>query len=168
MKNLLWIMVLLLAGCAVNTAERNNAGNAALARGAYDTALRAYRAAQVESPDRPEPYYNAAAALLGLAEFEQAIAALEQALSIADSFLAVRAYYNLGNIFFEQREFGAAIAAYREALLIDPDYGPARYNLELALLRFVPATPTALEQQTNPDMGQTDPETTPTDQPGGV
>lgn len=161
------LVALLMSGCGVNTAERNNAGNDAFTRGDYDSALRAYQAAQVDSPDRPEPYYNAASALLGLAEFEQAIAALEQALLTADAELAVRAYYNLGNVFFEQREFEAAIAAYQEALLIDPNYGPARYNLELALLRFVPPTPTALEQQTNPEMGQTDPETTPTDEPGG-
>lgn len=170
MKLLVAVVVMslwMLAGCGVNPAERNNAGNNAFGSGNYDAALRAYQAAQVESPNRAEPYYNAASALLAIAEYDSAIAALEQALRHADDDFVARAYYNLGNILFEERRFGEAIQAYQNALLINPDDADARYNLELALLRYVPPTPTAIEQQTNPELGQTDPEATPTNEPGG-
>lgn len=159
---LLWWLVLVLVACGISTAERINSGNTAFNRANYDAALRAYQAAQVNSPNRPEAYYNAASALLELAEYDSAIAALQQALIHADESFAARAYYNLGNILFEERRFGEAVEAYQNVLLINPDDEDARYNLELALLRYVPPTPTAIEQQTNPELGQTDPEATPT------
>lgn len=166
---LVWWLCLLnvAAACGTNTAERNSAGNAAYNRGDYDAALLAYQVAQVNSPDQPELYYNAASALLQQVEYDAAVLALEQALVGADAEFAARAYYNLGNILFEQRQFAEAIAAYQAALLRNPDDEDARYNLELTLLRYVPPTPTAIEQQTNPELGQTDPETTPTNEPGG-
>ncbi len=161
------VCLLLVVACGTNTAERNNAGNAAYARGDYAAAVLAYQAAQVNQPDRPESYYNAASALLQLVDYEAAVAALEQSLEEADSDFAARAYYNLGNILFEQRQFGDAVLAYQQALLRNPNDEDARYNLELTLLRYVPPTPTAIEQQTNPELGQTDPEATPTNEPGG-
>ena len=157
----------LLAGCA-GLPERVHTGNRHYRSDEYDRALRAYQAAQVMDPDRPEAYYNAGSALVGLLEYERAVVALEQSLRSAEGGVAVSAYYNLGNIYFEMGRFQEAIRAYQQALLLDPDADDARYNLELALLRYVPATPTAIEQQTEMDEDQTDPDTTPTPEPGGM
>lgn len=153
--------------CGVSVAERNAAGNRQYRNEAYDDALRAYQAAMVAAPDRPEAYYNAASALVGMEQFSQAVAALEQAVRVGDQQLIARAHYNLGNVYFLVGDFDRAAAAYRQTLLIDPDDDDARYNLELTLRRRLPATPTAIEQQTQPETGETDPETTPTNEPAG-
>ena len=164
---LLLSLMFLLATCADKVARYNSGGNSDFDRGNYQSALRAYHAAQGAAPDRPEAYFNAAAALIELDELDHAMAALEQALKTADEELSVAAYYNLGNIFFDMGSYELAIDAYQQALLLDPDASDARYNMELALLRFVPIAPTDIEQQTEPDSGYTDPEVTPTDEPGG-
>ncbi|MGQ9887922.1 MAG: tetratricopeptide repeat protein [Aggregatilineales bacterium] len=125
----------------MNSAERNNAGNALYAQGDYSLALQAYQEAMVADPDHPVPYYNAASALRQTGRLQAAAAALEQALKTADGPLAAAVYYNLGNVYFELARYEEALAAYREALLLDPQDGDARFNYELTLLRIATATP---------------------------
>jgi Ca-activated chloride channel family protein len=163
----LLILVVLAAACGTRAAERNYTGNNAYSDGRYEAALRAYQGAQVDAPEDPEGYYNAAAAYFQMSELERAAAALDQALLAADDTLMQSAYYNLGNVYFEMRLYGDAIEVYREALRLNPNDVDARYNLELAIQRYIPPTATAIEQQTNPELGETDPETTPTNEPAG-
>lgn len=171
MRRLKWwavgLYVLLLAGCMSQVAEYNNAGNSRYASESYQEALRSYQRAQVVAPDQPEAYYNAASAYAGISDLNMAEAALEQALRTADPDLMVDAYYNLGNVYYQMGRYDQAIQAYQQGLLIDPDDEDTRYNLEIALLRYVPPTPTAQEQQTEPQLGESDPTVTPTSQPGG-
>ena len=88
------------AACGGQFARNNSTGNNRFDQGHYEAALRAYHAAQVAAPDRPEAYFNAAAALVEMRELDEAMVALEQALETADGETAVTAYYNLGNVFF--------------------------------------------------------------------
>jgi len=46
------------------------------------------------------------------------------------------AYYNKGNIFYQQREFNDAINNYKEALNINPNYAEAWYNKGNALMNL--------------------------------
>jgi Ca-activated chloride channel family protein len=156
----------ILVACGINAAERNNAGNSLYAQADYDDALRAYQSAQVAAPDLPEPYYNAASALARQGELGAAIEALEHALRTADEGLTAQAFYNLGNVYYEMAEYDDAAAAYQQTLLLRPDDQDARYNYELALSRILPLTATALQQQVEPEQGETDPSVTPTGQPG--
>ena len=166
-----WIFLLsfalLSAACGINVAERNTAGNRDHRSENYDAAIRAYQVAQVEAPDRPEAYFNAASALVAVDDLQGAEAALIQALENADDNMIVEAYFNLGNVYHYMGQYARAVEAYQEALLIDPDDEDTRYNLEITLLRWVKPTPTAIEQQTEPEVSEADPETTPTDIPGG-
>lgn len=159
------LMIGLLVTACGDTTRQINAGNAAYRDGDHEQALAAYQSAQVLAPDDALAYFNAAGSLIQLAALDEAIAALEQSIQTADEALTADAYYNLGNVFFELRDFERAIQAYQQTLLLRPDDENARYNLELASLNAILPTPTAQEQQTDPNMGQTDPETTPTDQP---
>lgn len=145
--------VLILASCASHPAERNNAGNDLYDRGAYNDAVQAYQIAQVNDPDRPEAYYNAASALSSSGRVQVAIAALEQALKTADEDLAAQAYHNLGNIYFGMALYADALAAYREALLLRPDDADTRYNYELTLLRL----PTPPPNDTEPEEDEAEP-----------
>jgi Ca-activated chloride channel homolog len=163
----LFILCLFIAGCGTQTQRQNNSGNSAFYDEQYDVALRNYHTAQVNDPDKPVSYFNAASAYYQTGEYQQAIAALEQALTNAEGQIAVDSYYNLGNIYASLGEYGTAIEIYQQGLRLDPDDEDMRYNLEIALLRYIDPTPTAQQQQTKPENDQTDPEVTPTNNPGG-
>jgi Ca-activated chloride channel family protein len=132
---------LMLASCEVNPAERNNAGNSLYEQERYVDAVNAYQAAQVVAPDAPESYYNAASALANTGRLGSAVEALEQALKTADEELTTKAYYNLGNVYFDMAQYDKAIESYRKVLLRRPDDEDARYNYELALSRLPTPTP---------------------------
>jgi tetratricopeptide (TPR) repeat protein len=140
------LVIFSLNTCAVNPAERNNAGGVLYNQGDYANAVNAYQAAQVLSPDVPEPYFNAASALAQQGNLEDAVATLHQALKTSDEALTEKAYYNLGNIYFEMTSYEDAVHAYQQALLIMPDDEDARYNLELALSHIQPPSPTPEDQ----------------------
>lgn len=163
---LIALNILLAAACG-SVARNNSRGNSLYDDGVYEAALRSYQQAQVADPDRAESYFNAASALVASGAADSAIDALEQALRTADDDFAADIFYNMGNVYYESGRFWEAVNAYKQTLIRRPDDAQARYNLELALLYAIPPTPTAQEQQTSPDSDQTDPETTPTDQPGG-
>lgn len=166
-RKLLIACLFLLTACGGYVERRINSGNDALNDAAYDRALRDYQNAQVAAPDHPAAYFNAASAYIGTGDEDMAIAALQQAIESEDSEISAKAFYNLGNIYYNAGEYNRAIDAYQQALLLNADDDDARHNLELALLRAVQATPTAQEQQTDPQNDDTNPEATPTDQPSG-
>lgn len=161
------LFALALAACAPPATEHTLRGNRAYAAGNPEAALQDYQAAQVNQPDSPRAYFNAGVAFLINEEPDRAITAFQQALRFAEGQLAVDAYYNLGNTYMQLERADQAVNAYREALRINPDDDDARHNLEIAQLLSFRPTPTAIEQQIEPQQGQSDPTATPTDQPGG-
>lgn len=161
------IVVLLALGACDTVAEKNNAGNDALSRGNHMRAIRSYQAAQVAEPDRHVSYYNAGLAYAADGDYQKAIDALRFAARTEDDSLRASAMLALGNIHYQSSEYDMAIEAYRIGLLAKPDDNALRHNLEVTMMRFTPPTPTAVEQQTEPETDQTDPEATPTDNPGG-
>lgn len=164
-SRLMIVLVLLVScGCAVNPAERNNAGNSLYNQSDYSAAIKAYQAAQVAAPDNPEAYYNAASAYSRAGEYEKAIEALNQALRTTDPDLMVRAQYNLGNIYFEMRRFDGAVIAYQQVLLLRPGDEDARHNLELAMNQIV-ATPSPMASSEPATEDSANGGTTPTNVP---
>jgi Ca-activated chloride channel family protein len=164
-SSLACLMLALIISLRVNPVERNNAGNSFYQQQTYDSALRAYQVAQVNAPEQAEYYYNAASALIEVGRLRDALLALEQATKTADENLITQAYYNLGNIYFELARYGEAVEVYREVLSRTPDDENARYNYELALLRYALPSPTPQEQQTLPEEDEIDPDVTPTSNP---
>jgi mxaK protein len=105
-------------------------------------------------PDDPRVRYAAAWDFERAQRYDEAIRYYTDAQAASDPALASRAWFALGNAFFEQgikatrqtdtgdaaaenAQFDLARDAYRAALRIDPSLHDARYNLEL-LERLVP------------------------------
>jgi tetratricopeptide (TPR) repeat protein len=161
--------LMVMVGCAVDPAERNNTGNALHADGRYEEALSAYQLAQVNAPDTAVPYLNAASSMARTGRTQAAIQALEQALRHTDAPVTRAAiYHNMGNLYFDLALYDDALVAYRQALLLQPEAEDTRYNYEMALSRLPTATPTPQEQQSEPEEDQTDPQATPTPNPAGL
>lgn len=165
--HLIMLSLLILAGCGVDPAERNNAGNRLVADGNFDDAILAYQAAQVADPDNDLYYFNVANALTGAERIAEAENALQLVIEGGDETLIADAWYNLGNIKFDAGMIDEAIIAYREALLLDPSHDDARYNLELANSLEIPPTPTAIEMQSELNEENVDEQATPTPNPAG-
>jgi len=125
---------LMLAACSPSAEKLNNQGNEAYAEQEYLVALHEYQAAQVESPELAEPYYNAANTLYREGAYMEALEQMQLALQyIEDDTLAENSVYNLGNTFYNTQELDPAVESFISALLLDPDDQDAKYNLELAL-----------------------------------
>lgn len=51
--------------------------------------------------------------------------------------VSAQLYYNLGNIYYKQNEIGHSILNYERALRLDPSFGDAKYNLDVAKQKLV-------------------------------
>ncbi len=143
---LLVIVPFVLTACS-SEAQLLQEGNQSFTNGAYDEAAQAYTEAQQVAPELAEPVYNQANTQYrqeGLAGAEQL---LQEALQTADSTLAQSAYYNLGNVHFNNQNWEAAIEAYQEALRLNPADEDARHNLELAMQQLQQQQQQEEEQQ---------------------
>lgn len=125
-----------LAACAADVVQHNNKGNQLFAGGEYEQAVTEYQLAQVDDPDRAEPYFNASNAYNHKGNVDAALSQAQQALKTADGGLAAHTWYNLGNAFFNAEQWPQAVAAYQEALRLLPDDMDAKHNLELALKKL--------------------------------
>ena len=128
------LSLLVLTACGNSTYQNNAAGNRLFDQQSYQESLYEYRQAQINDPELAEPFYNASNAYNRLGDLDAVQAQTLQTLENADPDLAARAWYNLGNAFFDAQNFSAAVEAYKDALRFTPEDIDAKHNLELALL----------------------------------
>lgn len=123
--------------------ERNyiREGNELFKEKRYAEAEAAFKKALQENGNSPIAKFNLATTYLkqvnlndttqnGLLSETQQL--LKETASIADPRLASKAYYDLGNIFYNQKNYAQSIAMYKDALRRNPDDDQARQNLRLA------------------------------------
>ena len=123
--------------------ERNyiREGNELFKEKRYAEAETAFKKALQENGNSPIAKFNLATTYLkqvnlndttqnGLLSETQQL--LKETASIADPKLASKAYYDLGNIFYNQKNYAQSIAMYKDALRRNPDDDQARQNLRLA------------------------------------
>lgn len=96
-------------------------GNLRLEDGAYDEALTEFDTVLREAPKHAPSHLGRAIALMGLQRDEEALQALDTAVSIEPEFAA--AYANRGILHDRHGEHSLALADYREALRLDPKLG---------------------------------------------
>lgn len=123
--------------------ERNyiREGNELFKEKRYAEAEAAFKKALQENGNSPIAKFNLATTYLkqvnlndttqnGLLSETQQL--LKETASIADPKLASKAYYDLGNIFYNQKNYAQSIAMYKDALRRNPNDDQARQNLRLA------------------------------------
>ena len=123
---------LLCCGFLDTTTSLNQKGNKNYNEKRYETALEAYRKAQIKNPDLPEVRYNLGTTLYQLDQFQEAETQLQQALANAKTNeLKATAWYNFGNTQYRLGQFDKATESYKEALKLNPNDKDAKFNLEL-------------------------------------
>jgi len=147
-----------LSGCAPAVARHNAQGNAHFGEQAYAEALTDYQRAQVDEPDRAEPYYNGANASNRLGDLKSVIAQTDRVTGRGEPELAADAWYNLGNAYYDAERWLDAIGAYQETLRLRPEDEQAKHNLELAQQRLEQAEQEEEQKQDGEGDSETDDE----------
>ena len=123
-------------------------GNAYYEKGNFAKALEAYEVALQLNPSSQIATYNKALALLNMAGEDTkgsendprriAMELFEQvgnACAQTDTALAEKAFYNLGNMAYNDEDYVKSIERYKQALRLNPDNNRTRQNLRLAQLK---------------------------------
>ena len=161
--DILFILLTMLIPVSAHAADGNNAkpsrdtstrkernfireGNKLYDKKNFADAEVAYRKALEENELSEAGQYNLALALIRqsgsadpnngnnpMAEAQTLLSGLSRAAT--DASIAERAFYNLGNIAFNQQQYDQAINMYKGALRKNPDNDMARENLRLAQLK---------------------------------
>jgi tetratricopeptide (TPR) repeat protein len=79
------------------------------------------------NPDSPEAYFKLGNSYYEVGQWDQAVAAYQQAITLDPNYQA--AYANLGVTYYQQQQFELAISQYKKALELDPNDGEVAYNL---------------------------------------
>ncbi len=104
-------------------------GNLEYEKGNYRRALLFYQRA-MEEGEGPEARFNMGCALYMMGRYREAEKAFKAYLSARKDY---RGFYNLGNVYFQRGLYERAYEMYKKALIKNPDFYPAKVNLELSL-----------------------------------
>lgn len=113
-----------------NSLAHNNLGNALLAKGDTEGAIRNLRLALKHHPEYLDADYNLGTALYEHGDVPGAIKQYRKVIRIAPKHTSAR--NNLGSILAQQGRFDEAIEQYSAVLRIDPSSQSARLNLDRA------------------------------------
>ncbi|MBI4368298.1 MAG: tetratricopeptide repeat protein [Candidatus Omnitrophica bacterium] len=126
------LTILLFSGFFDTTSGLNQKAGEHYKERRYESALDAFRKAQIKSPDNSTIRYNLGTTLYQLDQFQEADTQLERSVANAKTKdLKAEAWYNYGNTQYRLGQFDKAIQAYREALHLNPSDQDAKFNLEL-------------------------------------
>ncbi len=104
----------------------------------YHGAKRYYRKAERYAPGQDEKKklsFNSGDAEYMLEDYESAVSEFQRAVQSEDREVQKKAFFNIGNAHVKQGNYREAVEAYINALKLDPNYLPAKKNLEYLLKR---------------------------------
>lgn len=133
-----WLFVLfLLLLPALSHAQQGNLylrkGNKAYDSKDYKEAADDYQKALHHKSAAVKGKFNLGDAYFRQGQYEQAVEAYKQALSLTkDKVLTAHAYHNIGNCMMEQKKYEQSIKQYENSLLNNPADEDTRYNLAYA------------------------------------
>jgi Ca-activated chloride channel family protein len=107
----------------------------------YDEARKSYSDAERYAPgdrEKKKLRFNHGDARYMQGDFEGAADEFREALKSEDKDVQKKALFNMGNAFLKKGEIEKAISAYMGALAVDPNYLPAKKNIEYLLRKKDP------------------------------
>lgn len=134
MKNLLFLMSLVLSACANIICVSPYRAYRAYSSQDMEQARREYEQLLMEDPENPELNFDMGNVWYRMGEFEKSHNYFERIIQLSDvsDQLRLKALFNDGNSFVQRKAWDEAIAAYERALEIDADNEHVVHNLELA------------------------------------
>lgn len=114
-------------------ADEVREGNRLYESGDYRGAEERYRVAERYAPrekDRDRLRFNRGDARYMQGDLDGALEHFRGALGSGDDETQKKALFNAGNVYLKKGDYRAAAGAYIDALKIDPEYAPAKKNLE--------------------------------------
>ena len=130
-----FVMMVFFCAFLDSASGLNQKGNQLYKEKKYQSALEAYRQAQVKKPRQPEVLYNLGTALYQTDQFGEAASQFEQVVNLksTDPSLLANNWYNYGNAQYRTGQFDKAVEAYKKTLELNPKDKDAKHNLELLL-----------------------------------
>lgn len=116
--------------------DRVSEGNSEFKKKNYNAAEEHYRAASRYAPGEKEKsklHFNLGDTRYMRGEYERAVDDFKKALDSEDREVQKKSLFNAANAYYRKGDYSRAVDAYVGALKIDPDYDPAKKNLEYLL-----------------------------------
>jgi tetratricopeptide (TPR) repeat protein len=135
MEKIIKIILLMLAISMPTFASQAQLkeGNRQFKSGNYDSALKLYEDALIDSPYSSILHFNAGDAAFMMGNFPKSEVSYMEASKSTNPLLRGASHYNRGDALFYEGKFADAIEAYKDSLRTNPNDQDAKYNLGVAL-----------------------------------
>ncbi len=128
----LFAIIILFAGFGDGDAINNDKGNKLFHKGEYKEAANMYDKIR-NKKNQMISYYNKGNNLIASGSIENGLEYLQKVAENSDSVMSSKAYYNMGNTFFNNKKLEESAQLYINSLRKNPGNNDAKYNLEKTL-----------------------------------
>jgi len=134
MKKYLYLLVIIIlfTGFGDGDAINNDRGNRLFRKGKYKEAVNMYDKIR-NKKNQMISYYNEGNSLISSGSIDNGLEYLQKVAECSDSVMSSKAYYNMGNTFFNNKKLKEAAQLYINSLRKNPGNNDAKYNLEKTL-----------------------------------
>lgn len=147
-KLMVKLTILFLLFIAESNVHAKVNGEELFKKGNYKEAQEYYIAEGMKRGPEPEIQFGYGASAYKLNEIDDAVKAFEAVSRIDDPALSAKAFYNLGNAYYQKQDYEKSLSALKKSLELNPGDMDAKINFEMLKRQ--------LQQNQNPNQDQND------------